>query len=253
MSTETPEVAQQTETVAEITKTPEVVDQEAGQEEAQETAKAKPEKTEAERVAERMERRIGRKTAEAYEAKARADAYEKRVAELEARLGVSGESRRANDVDINSVVAARAQEIVQARAVQDKSNEIVRVGKSLDGFESAIAELGTELPLFDEHDRPTVFMSALLDADVETKDAARILHYLGKNPEEAAEFVRLTATQIGRRIGQLQTKLGSGPKTQTSGAPQPLKTVNSAGYVEKDPSEMTDAEWYAWSRKRTIA
>lgn len=246
MSTEAAEVVQPTENIADATKTPEVVNQEPGQESGQEPAQAKPEKTEAERIAERMERRIGRKTAEAYEARARADAAERRIAELEAKYGQSG-GVKTNEVDIQSVITNRAQEIVQAREVQTKSNDIVRIGKSFEGFEDAVAELATELPLFDEGSRPTAFMSALLDADVDTKEAAKILHYLGKNPEEASEFVGLTPTQIGRRIERLQTKLSSESKTQTSNAPVPIKPAGNGGFVEKDPSKMSDAEWYKWS------
>lgn len=91
---------------------------------------------------------------------------------------------------------------------------------------------------------------------MESDHSAALAYHLGKNPEVAAKIAQLPPLQQARELGRIEAKLSDVPKPpQVSGAPPPApKIAASDARVEKDPKDMTDAEfskWYARKRGRT--
>jgi hypothetical protein len=228
----------------------------AQQPQGEQQGEQKPDLTPEQRAMRKMERRIHTLTAGRGAAQREAEMLRERLAAFEAQRpaqaqqeGTEPQQRPAIDPkEIDRIATQRAEELAHQRDIARRAQEVAKVGSKLDGFDDAVNTVAEEIPFADRAGRPTPFIEAVLDSEA----PAAILHYLGQNPEEAAEFVGLTPAQIGRRIAKLETKLATSPKQQTSSAPRPLKPVQPNGAGEKDPSRMTDAEFAAW-RKTQIA
>jgi hypothetical protein len=93
-----------------------------------------------------------------------------------------------------------------------------------------------------------------VDAIFEAEKPAAIIEYLTDpdNASEAEAIARMSAVQAGRAIARLEFKLGAKPadKPQPSKAPAPIEPERGQGKIERDPSQMTDAEFIAWRRKQ---
>ena len=143
--------------------------------------------------------------------------------------------------DLEARASAKAHEILATQKLKERADATLKAGKALEGFNEALETLREEIPFVDDKRRPTPFFEALLDAD----NPAKLIHYLGANPEEAAEFENLTPSQIGRRLAKIELKLDV--KDKTSNAPTPLTPVKGSNTV-KTPDAMTDKEFAAWRR-----
>lgn len=143
--------------------------------------------------------------------------------------------------DIETKAEAKAREILRTQTLNEKAAATLKAGKKIEGFSEALETLREEVAFTDAKQRVTPFFEALLDAD----NPARVIHYLGQNPDEAAEFEGLTPTQIGRRLAKLESKLDGDAKAKTSSAPPPLKPVRGTapdtGGLD-DPG-LSDDEW----------
>ena len=83
---------------------------------------------------------------------------------------------------------------------------------------------------------------AVVEAAMETGEAAKVLYELGKNPDEAARIMALPPTKMAVAVAKIAVKPSSAPAV--SKAPPPIKSLNgSGGKVETDPSKMTMDEW----------
>lgn len=82
---------------------------------------------------------------------------------------------------------------------------------------------------------------------------AKIGLYLALNHAALAKISTLTSPDaINREIGKLEARF-SNIKTRTTSAPKPLNPLDAkSGVVQKDPSKMTDEEWFKWDRERRI-
>ena len=216
----------------------------------------KPALTPEQRAMRKMERRIHTLTAGRGAAQREAEMLRERIAALETQRPAqtqqeSDEPQQRPAIDpkeIDRIATQRADEIARNRDIARRASDVMKAGSKLGGFDDAVNTVAEEIPFADRAGRPTPFIEAVFDSEA----PAAILHYLGNNPDEAAEFADLGPAQIGRRIAKLEAKLSAAPKQQTSNAPKPLKPVQPNGAGEKDPSRMTDAEFAAW-RKAQIA
>lgn len=241
MSTETT-VAPEAETLtpaSEQAVTPEVATPET---EGETEAAEQPPESEEDRMAKRdarSERRIQRLTAARYQAEARAQQSLQEAEQLRQRLnqyeaGETPEARQADPV-------ALANEIANIREVTAKSNSVVKDGaKRFEGFDKALNVVIEEagplvVPIAQGASigRPTPLGEAILDAD----DPAAVLHYLGNNPDAAADLHGLTATQVARRIARIEIEIGKAKEPKQSNAPKPITPVKSAS---KDDGGLSD-------------
>jgi beta-glucosidase-like glycosyl hydrolase len=202
---------------------------------------------EADKSLKRMERRIQRLTAakyqtqaEAQQAKAEADALRQKLAQYE-----QPEEKAGPDP------IALAREIAKIEKIAERSNTIAREGaKRFQAFDKAVQAVAREIgPLFDQVGRTTGLGEAVLSAD----DPAAVLHAIGTDPDLAGELSEMTTIQQVRRIARLETELGKTPEPKASTAPKPIAPVKGAGGGNKDPSQMSDAEFAQWRRDQIKA
>ena len=132
--------------------------------------------------------------------------------------------------------------VESVRAVLDK-------GKALEGFNEACNAVDAEVSFYDRQGAPTPFLRSVM----ECADPARVLHYLGQNPERVADIADLTPTQQARRLDRIEAELNKPAESKTSNAPKPIAPVKGAGSGNKDPSRMTDHEFAAWRHEQIKA
>lgn len=81
---------------------------------------------------------------------------------------------------------------------------------------------------------------------MDSEQGPDIAYHLGKNPQEALRIAKLSKTRQAVEIGKLEDRL-SKPAPIKKPPPAPINPVSgsSIGTVAKDPSKMSDKEWYA--------
>lgn len=169
----------------------------------------------------KLQRRIDRLTAQKGGTARERDMLREQLAGLQQSAG----ERTDEHPDIEALADQRAREMVSAQTLNEKAAALLKSGKRIAGFDSALETLRDEVPFTDAKGKVTPFLEAILESEM----PAKLIEYLGKNPDEAAEFAELTPTQIGRRLDRLEQKLGTAGKAQTSKAPAPIEPVKGAG------------------------
>jgi hypothetical protein len=121
-------------------------------------------------------------------------------------------------------------------------------------FTSREQKFSKDLPDYFEVTRGHVPITAEMAETIkESELGPAIAYHLGKNPDVAASIAQLTPLQQARELGRLEAKLAEKPKPpQVSGAPPPAPKLAAANArVDKDPKDMSDAEFSKWfARKR---
>jgi hypothetical protein len=204
--------------------------------------------TDAERTQQRMQKRIDRQNAKLSEAL-------RENAQLRARSVQAEPGEDDDSPDIEQIASQRAHEIVHSQTLNQKAEAVLKAGRKIDGFETAVAALREEVSFVDGKGKVTPFLEAILDSDA----PAQVLSYLGNNPDEAAEYEGLTPAQIGRRLAKLEDKLKQESTVKTSKAPAPITPIKGNGVsVSPEFSKMTFSDYEkarakqgaAWSRLR---
>lgn len=193
----------------------------------------KPELTPAEREAKALKRRVDRLTREKYELHGQLSQLSQRQPDQQV------DSTQLTEDEVNR----RAQRIAETKAINDKCNEIARVGgKEFPDFMDKFTALSADVPTFTQ-DGPTPFMEAILDSE----NPAALLHHIASNPDLTEELVDLSPRQMVRRLALIERDMGAkGPTPKTSNAPkpiQPVKPIATAG--GPDPGKDPEA-WIAW-------
>lgn len=218
------------------------------------------------RTIRKLERRIANLTArnggsarEAELARTEAQQLRERLQSLEGGGETQGEDRAAQRQpqmlsrdEIDRIANERAQDMLRSASVASRMGETLKAGAKLEGFREALDVLGDEIQLTtqgrDGRQRPTPFLDAVLECD----EPARVMHYLGTNPDEAAALNGLSPAQLGRRLLRLEDQLKQGAKQQASKAPQPLKGVIPKAAPSRSLIDMTPDE-YAKHRRQQLA
>lgn len=98
----------------------------------------------------------------------------------------------------------------------------------------------------------------MADLVKEAENGPDVLYYLATNREEAARIAQMDERSAARAIGRIESKLevkappAPPPKPVSKAPPPPPQIEAVEPSVNKDPSEMTDAEFAKW-RRRQIA
>lgn len=234
---------------SEAVQTPEVTDPEA----SAETQPDEPQEPDPrDKAVKSLNRRVDRITAARYQAEARAQQASQEAEQLRQRLAQyeQGETPQPRQQD----PLALANEIATIREVTAKSNAVAKDGeKRFEGFGKAVSVVIEEagplvVPIAPGQSigRPTPLGEAILDSE----DPAAVLHYLGNNPDAAADLHGLTATQVARRIARIELEIGKAKEPKQSNAPKPITPVKSAA---KDDGGLSDnlppEEWAKRFRK----
>lgn len=248
MTTETnaaPDVAADTAT-SEHTQTSEVVNPEVGAEPALD-APQEPEQDSTEKALKRMERRINKRTADYHRERAEKEQLAQELERYRAQQPSQEDGAQPEPADIQRLVREEAQRLSRVEKLNEKANAIHAQGiKKFPDFAEAIQAVNDEAPLFDKKG-PTPLMEAVFESD----SPAAVLHYLGKNPDIAADLVDLTPAQLTRRLVRIEAEMHEAGKTKTSSAPKPLQPVKAAA-TSSSPDPAKDPEgWIKWRNQTT--
>lgn len=218
-----------------------------------------------------VQKRIDRAVREKYEAQAEAKLLKERLDRIEQNLqqnhqparGIdNSEPKIENFDDFDKYVAAKAEWIASKKineTLQERERRIAeeRVStahaKTVDSWNQRLAEATAELPDFEEvlssSDVPmSDFMrDAIIDSDLGPK----VAYWLANNPDEAKKIASMSPLATIKAIGRIEERLESQAKApkKPTGAPAPLKPVGGKASVQKDPGQMSDAEYLEWRKK----
>ncbi len=196
------------------------------------------------------------------EARARAEAAERRLAELNGQQPPASPPASQQppateqppnpptdptDPNFRRVVDQRAEELVRIREFNETCNRVYDAGsRDYSDFTAAMSsytELGGINP---------VLIEAVIMADVE--NAHRILYDLAKDKDKAYDLLRMTspvklATEVAKLARKYERKPDPKPVSRAPAPPETLR-AGAAAPPEKNPNEMTTAEWMAWRNKQ---
>jgi hypothetical protein len=205
----------------------------------------------AEKSLKRMARRIDKVTAARYQAEARAMELERQLAKYQEQ------SQQTEVVDKAPDPYELAKQIAKVERITERSNAVFASGVKTYGdevFKEALSEVIAEAgPLaypkgHAKANQLTPLGEAIIDSDAPEK----LIHYLGKHPDVAESLQGLTDAQLGRRIARIESEMTKTTEAKPSNAPKPLTPVKGSAASDKDPSEMSYAEFCAY-RRRQIA
>jgi hypothetical protein len=229
----------------------------------------KPEEKKEDPIPKGVQKRIDRAVREKYEAQAEAkmlkerlDRIEQNIQERVAKPIDNSEPRIDNFDDFDKYVAAKA-EWIASKKINETLNERERRSaeeraaaahyQAVDGWNQRLEKATAELPDFKEViESSDVPMSDFMrDAIVESDLGPKVAYWLANNPDEAKKIASMSPLATVKAIGRIEERLESqakAPKKPTA-APAPLKPVGGKASVQKDPGQMTDAEYAEWRKK----
>lgn len=192
---------------------------------------------------------IAREAAEKREAKREAEILKRQNAELLAALadkdnpdGAKKSGSSVSQDDVDKLAERKALTLVEQREFAKTCNKIAEEGhEEFDDFGETIGILqsfGTNY-------------ETLLQVATEMTDAHKILHHLGKNPEEAERLLSLPPTKMAIGLAKLETQMSKAGKKAISNAPTPLNPIKpkaSAVFDPNDPNADRE-EWSKWREK----
>lgn len=204
----------------------------------------------------RFKNRIDGLTRDKHEALRRAEYAEQRAAALEKRLQEQPDIP-ADDYDAQErhriSDALNQSKAEDARLEADQARQQAVVARNTTFFAKAEATLGDKAQEFVEKFAQIPMSHEACDILVDSEVGVEMGMYLASNPADAVRLAQLNPVQQARELTRLEAKIQSAPKVkrQTS-APPPPKTVEAAASPvgQKSPTEMSDAEYSAWYRKR---
>jgi len=126
---------------------------------------------------------------------------------------------------------------------------------TLRSYEERAAKVRESKPDYDSVvNNPNLRITPLMANVIRTREAgAEVAYHLGKNPQEADRISRLPDELQAAELGVLEARLTAAPAPQQrrDAPPPPPKTVGglSAG-INKDPADMSMAEYARWMETR---
>ena len=144
-----------------------------------------------------------------------------------------------------SLAQQMAQQMREQETLQASVKKVMSEGQKLAGFDEACNTVNEEIAFY-ENGRPTAFLDAVMDSDA----PAKLLHYLGSNPDLAAELADLKPAQLGRRIERIEAQMNAKPAGKpVSNAPAPAKPIG-ASRSQGSPENMSQAEYEAFRKSQ---
>lgn len=154
--------------------------------------------------------------------------------------------------DIDRLAEQRARELAIVHDFNRRCDEVAMMGRSSFG-EAIFNERITNLQkLVDSTDPSSVqAYNSFLTAAMDTGDAAKLLHSLGGDLDEAQRILNLPATRMAVEL----TRRAMTPEAQVSNAPRPIQTVGGRGVTHEaispdDPDRADHLGVSEWMRRR---
>lgn len=216
-----------------------------------------------------IEKRMSELTAKRREAEARAEDAERKLAELTSAKGADGQEKEPSLDDFDTydqfITAKTRWEAKQAfvsfqrenaeagkKAAHGQRDEVLKAE-----FSAKVEDARTRMPDFDAVAfNPQVPVTEAMQAAILESDmSADLAYYLGKNPDAAFKMATMSPLSVAREIGRIEAAILSAPVVvKATQAPDPIRPVGQrSANVQKDPDEMTDAEYFAWRKSQNSA
>ena len=194
----------------------------------------------------------------------RADAAERRLAEIEAKANTQQPAQPAarteaqSPQDIEQMVQQRAEVVAHQRAFNAACNTVAEQGKKdFPDFAPTLQTLWDATDGLDGQGNLTPRAVAVIEAALETEKPHAVLHYLGQNPEEAIRIAALPSdAKRGAAVAKVAATLAASAATPKpiSRAPAPLEPVNGGARAEPGPQGPKDtADWIKWREEQVKA
>lgn len=194
-----------------------------------------------------------------HDATRRADALERRLAELEkVERPDPSKFTDVTEYDSANLRYQAAQLRKQDLAIERQDVEAQATAERQALYNETVAEFQRENPAFN----PNAFIAAvqgsrfandLADAIMDDPDSGvRVMDALAKNPAEARRIANLPPRLQLREIARMEVNLSQPAPKKITQAPEPIKPVTGSGTAKgKSLSDMSIAEYAAYVRKET--
>ena len=165
--------------------------------------------------------------------------------------------------DVCASPLCRIDHLLQ-RALVGVDREVAKgiVDTVLDKNEVGIVEKGIGADAAKSVKDSSVYCREIFQRDLVAEIIGQFRDAFGSRIEEtdtsrieklAGELSEMSTIQQVRRIARLEAELGKTPEPKASTAPKPIAPVKGAGGGNKDPSQMSDAEFAQWRREQIKA
>lgn len=194
----------------------------------------------------KAQKRIDRLTREKWEARRETAALSARLSEIERQQQATRDPNAPlSPQDFQRAVEQRATEQRQQETFNAQCDEVFDAGtKEFPDFEASLGNFRTLGGL----------SPALIEAAIETDAAAKVLHYLGKNLEEAETILKLSPARMGAAVAKLASKVSAAPPPKpVTKAPAPIKPLASTSTVSDDQEPKDPDAWTKWFNKQRDA
>lgn len=265
-ATATQEVANLEQEVVEEEKTEATTVEETGKEEISEGLTVDEIVSGTKKAKKGVQGRIDELTKEKYDARREADFWKNKANEVKKPESTVISSDRpmppaeSDFIDPNDYKKARVdyEDRLDAWKYQHRKNEEIQemqkeeLAGNIAKFNTISVRMREKYPDFDTAINEPVFTPILSNEVMASEYGPEIGYFLAKNPSEALRLSKLTPTGVAKEIGKLEVKFSQAVKKTNSKAPDPLNPIKGDDVPQKDPSKMTDAEWYKWEQEQKL-
>ena len=218
--------------------TPEIASESGTEETAKIEPPAEPEKTEEKQPW--FMKRIHQQSAKIADLARQTESLAREKADLEARYA-NGEQQQdkppITQAEIERLVEIRAEERSKIQGFNQACDKTFDAGKSeFPDFTAAVDNLRAMGATTPEN------IQIVLDATGE--NSHKVLHQLGKNPEEAERIFSLPPIRMAVELAKLSATAPGRQKPPISSAPAPINPISGTAVVNTDDSKLSDEEWW---------
>ncbi len=220
--------------------------------EAEDAAKASDAGKELNRRKQSAAERIAEVTRARRDAERRADAAEKKAADLEGKL------KKLNPADFDDpaeLTAATVEQTLDKREAErlkesaKQSREEAQVA-NLEAFKARADEVRGKYADFDDVvTKPDVLpmSQATQSLVLEMEESADVMYHLAKNPQEAKRIDHLSDRAKAIELGKIAARISTPPTRRVTKAPDPVDSVSgkTAGGASFDPNKASMADYVA--------
>lgn len=156
--------------------------------------------------------------------------------------------------DLDRLAESRARELAVIHEFNRRCDEVAVLGRSSFGENNFNERISNLQKLVDANDPSSVqSYNSFLSAAIDTGEAAKLLHALGSDLDEAQRIMSLPATRMAVEL----TKRAMAPEVQVSNAPRPITTVGGRGVSHEaispdDPDRSDHLSVAEWMRRREM-
>ena len=149
--------------------------------------------------------------------------------------------------DDSEIWRSRQRQTVESQTKQEQER-----AENWENYEQNAETMREKYDDFDETTTQNIFTPEMRDAIIAQENGPSIGYFLAKNPNELFRISRLPQKQMEKELWKLDSKFSLATKKIISGAPLPLNPVKGDDVVGKDPSKMTDEEWFKWDKQQKL-